>query len=83
MADYGCRWTGVPHDFVPVGETKRMKVERCTICNVRKAWSKDAKGRVRNADYLFAHARNYAQKGGLTRRLFAKLYEPEKCVISL
>jgi hypothetical protein len=81
--DYGCRWKGVPHDLVPVGETSAVKVERCAICNRRFTWHKGFKGRVANAKYLKAHARNFAQKGGATHRLFMKLYEPEKAIIEL
>lgn len=81
MADYGCRWRGVPHDLYPVGETANIKVERCHICHATFRWAKGFKGRVDNVRYLKAHARNYAQKGGATNRLFMKLYEPEKATI--
>lgn len=81
MADYGCRWKGVPHDLFPIGENATVKVERCKICNVKMVWPKGSKGRTDNVKYLKAHARNFAQKGGATHRLFMKLYEPEKTII--
>lgn len=79
---YDCRF-GLPHDLIPVGETSSIKVERCTICGKQFRWQKGFKGRVSNAEYLKAHARNYAQPDGATNALFQKLYHPNKCVISL
>ncbi len=83
MADYGCKWSNVPHDLKPVGENARVKVERCLICNRKFVWPKGNKGRTDNVEYLKAHARNFAQKNGATHRLFMRLYEPEKAIILL
>lgn len=81
--DYGCRWNGVPHELELVGETSIIKVERCKICNRKFSWTKGFKGRVQNVEYLKAHARNFAQKGGATHQLFMKLYEPDKAIIRI
>lgn len=77
---YECRY-GEPHDLEPVGETARLKVEHCRNCPATFRWQKGYKGRINNPAYLKAHARNYAQKGGATHRLFMRLYEPDKCII--
>lgn len=82
MTDYGCKW-GLPHDLVQVADMPRYKVERCRICTRRFYWLKGYKKRIHNAEYLKAHARNYAQKGGRTNQLFMRLYEPEKCIIRI
>lgn len=79
---YGCKW-GEPHDLTLVADTRTIKVEVCKICNRKFRWPKGNRGRVENARYLEAHARNYAQKGGATHQLFMRLYEPEKCTIVL
>lgn len=81
MVSYGCKWSGVPHDLVPIGETSQTKVERCIICNQKFRWNKGHKGRDDNVQYLKIHNRSFAQKGGATNRLFMRLYEPEKCII--
>ena len=83
MVDYGCRWSGVPHDLYTVGETSTIKVEACRLCPRKFRWPKGFKGRTDNVAYLKAHARNFAQKGGATHRLFMRMYEPEKVVIEL
>lgn len=77
-----CRW-GSPHDFISVYENKTAKIERCRLCGVRKRWNKGYKGRIANNEYLAAHVRNFAQPGGRTKRIYLKLYEPKKCIISL
>lgn len=82
MARYGCKW-GMPHDLVLLHDGPRFKWEVCGICNKKFRWNKGTKKRVDNVRYLEAHARNYAQKGGRTNRLFVKLYEPEKAKIVL
>lgn len=82
MTDYGCR-NGMPHDLEVVSDTRRAKWERCRICSRKLRWTKGFKGRVNNVEYLKAHARNYAQQGGATRRLYKKLYQPEECIIKI
>lgn len=82
MKRYGCK-CGMPHDMVLIRSTDKAIWERCKICNKTFRWPKGRKGRVDNAVYLEAHARNYCQKGGATNRLYMKLYEKEKCVIQL
>lgn len=82
MKRYGCRY-GQPHDLVPTAESPTVKWEVCRICNKKFRWNKGAKTRIDNVRYLEAHARNYAQQGGATKRLFMKLYEPERCIIKL
>lgn len=82
MKNYGCK-SGMPHDLESVSDTPRVKWEVCKLCSRRFRWTKGAKGRVDNPEYLKAHARNYAQPGGATRRLYMKLYKPEECIIKL
>ena len=79
---YGCKW-GQPHDLVQLADTSRFKWERCRICNRTFRWNKGRKKRIDNVRYLEAHARNYAQPGGATNRLYMKLYKPEQCIIRL
>lgn len=79
---YGCKW-GMPHDLIPIADLPKVKWEVCRICNKKFRWLKGKRKRVDNVRYLEAHARNYAQPGGATNRLYRKLYEPEKTKIVL
>ena len=79
---YGCRY-GLPHDMMLIRDNPNAKYERCRICRRTFRWNKGYRGRIDSREYLEAHARNYAQKGGATNRLFMKLYEPDKCKIIL
>ena len=78
----GCRF-GQPHDFRQIKDTPKFKIEICALCRIRKCWNKDEKGRVKNAEYLKMHVRNYAQITGPTARVYKKLYAPEKLKIVL
>jgi len=80
--DFGCRF-GEPHDMRRVHEGSQLIVERCARCPKRFRWNKGFKGRIANAEYLKAHIRQFAQRIGSTRRIFKKLYEPEKTKIIL
>jgi hypothetical protein len=82
MTGYGCKW-GLPHDMTLLHDGPRAKWERCMICNRTFRWTKGFKGRIDNVEYLKAHARNYAQQGGATERLFVRLYQPERYKITL
>lgn len=77
---FGCRW-GMPHDLVQIGENPQQTWEKCRLCNKTFRWNKGYKGRVANAEYLKAHVRQFAQKFGSTKRVFMKLYNPEKTKI--
>ena len=79
---YGCRY-GLPHDLKAIHETPQVKVEVCQICNKKYRWNKGYKGRVQNQEYLKAHARNFAQKFGITKRLYYKIYKLEQCLIRI
>lgn len=81
-SNYGCKW-GQPHEMTLLHDGRAAKWERCTVCNRTFRWTKGFKGRVNNPEYLKAHARNYAQPGGATNRLWKRLYEPESCTIKL
>lgn len=74
--DLGCRH-GQPHDLEITHETKTVKWEVCKICNKKFRWNKGYKGRVKNTEYLKAHVRNFAQRGGATKRVYHKVYKPE------
>lgn len=80
--DFGCRF-GEPHDMRRVHEGKQVIVERCARCMKTFRWGKGFKGRIANAEYLRAHIRAFAQRFGATKRIFNKLYEPQKAVIHL
>lgn len=82
MEDYGCKF-GLPHDMHVLSDTRVAKWEVCQICGRKFRWTKGFKGRINNVAYLKAHARNYAQQSGPTKRLYMRLYQPEKCIISL
>lgn len=79
---FGCRW-GLPHDFMTIRDTRTYKVEKCKLCGERKKYNKGYRMRIDNARYLKDHVRNYAQQGGSTKRVFAKVYEPHKLVIHI
>ena len=77
MSDnFGCKY-GLPHDLKPLHEDARVKWEVCELCNRKFKWIKGFKGRVQNQEYLKAHARNFAQRSGPTKRLYNKIYKPE------
>lgn len=82
MTDYGCTF-GQPHDLYVIHESASAKWEECRRCTRKFRWTRGFKGRVNNREYLKAHARNYAQPGGATNRLFQKLHYPEKCIIKI
>lgn len=77
---FGCRF-GQPHDFTQIKDARSYKVERCTLCGKRVKTNKGYKGRVDNVKYLRDHLRNYAQQFGATKRVYNKLYEPQKTII--
>lgn len=79
--DLGCRYKGIPHDLKVLGESKMVKWEICQICNKKFRWNKGYKGRIRNAEYLKAHVRNFCQRFGITKRIYHKVYKPEKLKI--
>lgn len=79
---FGCRG-GMPHDFGVLHETKAVKWEVCHRCGLKKRFNKGYRGRVHNNEYLKAHVRNFAQRFGATKRIYHKLYKPDKCVIKI
>lgn len=78
----GCRY-GLPHEFKILGENKHAKWEVCIRCNVKKRYVKGYRGRVENTEYLKDHVRNFAQKHGATKRVYMRVYKPEKCIIKI
>lgn len=82
MMNYGCKF-GLPHDLTVTSDTRTAKWEVCQICSRKFRWTKGPKGRINNPEYLKAHARNYAQPGGKTNRLFMRIYKPEQCIIRI
>lgn len=79
--DLGCRYRGVPHNLTIVHENPRVKWEKCLLCNRSFRWNKGYKKRVDNVNYLKAHVRNFAQRTGVTKRVYMKMYQPEKTKI--
>lgn len=80
--NYGCI-DGLPHDMEVLSDTRVAKWEVCKLCGRRFRWTKGFKGRINNVEYLKAHARNYAQPQGPTKRLYMRIYKPENCIINL
>mgnify|MGYP001573560490 CR=1 FL=1 len=72
---------GAPHNMMHLSDTKVAKWERCLICGRKFRWTKGPRGRVNNVEYLKTHVRQFAQKGGATRRIYHKLYRPEGMAI--
>jgi len=79
---FGCKF-GQPHDLKRIGENPQQIWERCIICNKTFRWNKGYKGRVENAEYLNAHVRQFAQDFGSTKRVYMKIYKPNKVIINL
>jgi len=80
--DLGCRF-GQPHDMRVLHENPHVKWEVCQICGMRKRYNKGYKGRINNNEYLKDHVRNFAQKWGATKRIYNKIYQPEKTIIHI
>lgn len=78
----GCKY-GMPHDLKILGENQKIKAEICMKCGKKFKWNKSKMGRVDNEEYLKAHVRNFAQKFGRTKRVYYKVYKPEKTIIKL
>jgi len=78
----GCR-NGQPHDLRITFQNDAVKWETCAICNKKFRWNKRYKGRVNNVEYLKSHVRNYAQRGGATKRVYMKVYRPSDCIIKI
>jgi len=79
--DLGCRYRGIPHDLHIVHQNDYYKWEACHICNKKFKFKKGYKGRVDNVKYLKAHVRQFCQRGGATKRIYNKIYKPEKTII--
>ena len=79
---FGCRF-GQPHDMVRLGENPQQIWERCRLCGKTRRWNKGYKGRIKNAEYVVDHVRQFAQRIGATKRVFMKLYEKDKTIIKL
>ncbi len=82
MREFECRFD-LPHDLKKLGETSSQIWERCKTCRKTFRWNKGFKGRVKNEEYLKEHIRHFAQDSGPTKRIFYKLYRPEKAVIHI
>lgn len=78
----GCRF-GQPHDMIIVHEDATAKWERCSKCPLRRRYNKGYRGRVDNQQYLKDHVRNFAQRFGATKRVYMRVYKPEKCVTKI
>jgi len=78
----GCKF-GQAHDMKILYENSSVKWEICMLCGKRFRWNKGYKGRIDNEEYLKAHVRNFAQRSGPTKRIYNKIYQPEKCVIHI
>ena len=79
----GCRYRGIPHNLKTIYEDLRIIWERCLICQKKFRWNKGYRARINNIEYLKVHVRNFAQKTGPTKRIYQKVYNPEKTTIVL
>jgi len=82
IENYGCKY-GLPHDLKIIYEDESQKCEVCQICNKKFRWNKGYKGRIDNKEYLKAHIRNFAQRFGATKRVYFRIYQPEKLIIKI
>lgn len=78
----GCKY-GQPHEMKVLHENLRVKWEVCLICNKKYRFNKARNGRVNNTEYLKIHVRNFAQRDGATKRVYNKVYHPERCIIKI
>lgn len=78
----GCLF-GQPHKMKIIHENPQVKWERCEICGKKFRWNKGYKGRVNNVEYLKAHIRDFCQKFGATKRIYHKIYIPNKTIIKI
>lgn len=79
----GCRYDNIPHDMKIMHENPQYKWEKCVICFKNFKWKKGYKGRIANVAYLKAHVRNFCQRFGATKRIYMRVYQPEKTIIKL
>lgn len=61
------------HDFQVESSDDVQQVEVCIICGERKRY-KIVNQRVNNTEYLKDHARDFAQPGGASDKVFQKFY---------
>lgn len=78
--DLGCLY-GQPHNMRFIHNGKTAKWESCVICGRKFRWTKGSKGRIDNVEYLKAHVRQFAQRGGATKMIYNKLYKPKEMTI--
>lgn len=78
--DLGCLF-GQPHNMRYLANDKNAKWEKCIICGRTFRWTKGARGRVDNPEYLKAHVRQFAQRWGATKMIYNKLYKPKEMTI--
>ncbi len=81
--DLGCRYRGIPHDLRIIHQDKKVKWERCSICNQKFKYNKGYRGRIANNQYLKDHIRSFCQSGGTTKAVYYKVYYPQKCIIKI
>lgn len=68
-----CR-KGVLHKLEGSTNMPDAIVEVCVLCSEKKIYNKGKDGRIDNAKYLREHVASFVQPGGITGKLFEKLY---------
>lgn len=79
---HNCKF-GLSHELKIIYENPQIKWEVCIRCNKKFRWNKGYKGRIKNIEYLKVHIRSFCQKFGATKRIYNKIYYPEKTIITI
>lgn len=74
---------GLPHEWTKIHDDRKVLWEQCKICAKKMKWNKGYRMRVDNKKYLEEHVRSTCQKFGVTRRVYYRLYDPQKLVIKI
>lgn len=61
------------HDFTTTFEDSTVVAQVCKICGEKKGYKK-IEGKIDNVAYLKDHARDFAQPGGASDKVFQRFY---------
>lgn len=74
---------GLPHEWATIHDDRKVKWEVCKICGKKMRWNKGYRLRMDNVRYIEEHIRSTCQKTGPTRRVYFRIYQPEKLIIKI
>jgi len=63
--------------FQVLSSTNEEQIEVCTSCGKKKRY-RFVKGKINNNEYLKDHARDFAQPGGASDKMFRRYYGTPK-----